>query len=95
MLVADERLKARDFVDRLKLSLVTHDPRHWVPSVFPDLVKAPEPVVTEDIDEALASTGPVEYVFDDIMSPEEVEEYEKVLSQKGGSFSVEEWGEWK
>lgn len=37
--VTDARLKAEDFNERLKIALVSHDPPHFLPRVFPQITE--------------------------------------------------------
>lgn len=81
LLMLDEQRDERDaFVERFKLALVAHDPPHFIPKVFPELLGGkPEPAVAPDAvevevapDEDLSDTVGA-WRFTDTPTPEEAE----------------------
>ena len=95
LLVTEERLKVREFVERFRLALVTHDPKTWVRRLYPDWAKrAPkadtEPEVeqveevTEFTDKDLANPEGV-FMFPEDMTPEEAERlWQEAISNPEG-----------
>lgn len=95
--MADERIKARDFADRLKLALVAHDPGTWVKRVFPNWVNPPaanpEGEEVEYLDEVTDDDlqGGSEWRFQERISPEEAEKIlAEMTANPKGKFGMDE-----
>lgn len=91
MLVAEERIKALDFMDRFKLAVVSADPGTWVSKMFPNWSgeqKATEEAPpTDDID--LEDTADTTFVFEnEDVTPEEAEAaLAEMMAEGGGTLS--------
>lgn len=92
MLMAEERVKVRDFVDRFRLALVAHDPGTWIERMFPGWgASEPEEQVLTVEDFDVTSSGEVEYVFTDTVTPEEAEAIlQEMLANKHGVISADD-----
>jgi hypothetical protein len=100
MLIAEERVKVHDFVDRFKMAVVSSDPGTWVHRMFPQWMQAEqsEQTVTEavpaeeDEDLDLDDTEGT-WIFTGEVTPEEAEAaFAEVLADRGGSISWSDLG---
>lgn len=98
LLVDEERLKAASFVERFKLAVLGHDPKRWLPVLFPGWVKEGEPHRPSDAEVVDATTEDLSdtegtWIFEDSeVTPEEAERaLAEMLDERGGSLSLEDF----
>lgn len=92
-LIADERLKAKDFFERFKMAVVSADPQMWLPRMFPEWVKAPEEsTVVEDTEDLDLSDTEGEWIFEDQnVTAEEAERvFAQALAEGGGNLTLDD-----
>lgn len=87
MLIAEERVKAHDFVDRFKLAVVSADPGTWVNKMFPNWAKddtenEEETTSEEDLD--LGDTSGTWVFENEDITPEEAERAMAEMMADGG-----------
>lgn len=89
ILISEERLKVEDFVERFKLSVVGADPQEWMPKMFPEWIRGPEP---ETDDDDLGGDEEVTWVFEQQdVTPEEAERaFEEALAEAGGTLTLKD-----
>lgn len=88
LLIGGEREKVEDLTERLKLSLISHDPARFIPMVFPDWVAGvDEQEPPEEVSGSADPFDPGETVFTQDMTQEEAEAMlEEVMNNPEGSM---------
>lgn len=98
VMVGEERRKAQDFIDKIKMSVISHDPAFWIDRLFPRWRQGEDSNEVDlsqvDLDEALEDSD-VEWTFDQVDPKEAERMLAELMASRGGTLSAddldEEW----
>lgn len=105
MLAIEERLKAQDFAERVKLAIVSADPKRWMATMFPQWypsktkterdAEGAEEVVLQGDEEIDDTTGRWVFTDEDVTPEQVMREMAEAGQMSAGIADLGEWSEWR
>ena len=102
LLAIEERLKAQDFAERVKLAIVSADPKRWMATMFPQWYPAKtedtgdaEEVVLQGDEEIDDTTGRWVFTDEDVTPEQVMREMAEAGQLSAGIADLGEWSEWR